>query len=31
VTKPFFYEAKIRALNAEEGIRELKNTVDTSS
>lgn len=29
VTKPFFYEAKIRALNAEEGIRELKNSVDT--
>lgn len=29
VTKPFFYEAKIRALNAEEGIRELKNNVDT--
>jgi cell division protein FtsZ len=29
VTKPFFYEAKIRALNAEEGIRELKKNVDT--
>ena len=29
VTKPFFYEAKIRALNAEEGIRELKDCVDT--
>lgn len=29
VTKPFFYEAKIRAINAEEGIRELKNCVDT--
>jgi cell division protein FtsZ len=29
VTKPFFYEAKIRALNAEEGLRELKNNVDT--
>jgi cell division protein FtsZ len=29
VTKPFFYEAKIRALNAETGIKELKNNVDT--
>ena len=29
VTKPFFYEAKIRAINAEEGIRELRNHVDT--
>lgn len=29
VTKPFFYEAKIRAINAEEGIRDLKNCVDT--
>lgn len=29
VTKPFFYEAKIRAINAEEGIRELKEHVDT--
>lgn len=29
VTKPFFYEAKIRAINAEEGIRELRNTADT--
>jgi cell division protein FtsZ len=29
VTKPFFYEAKTRAINAEEGIREIKNNVDT--
>lgn len=29
VTKPFFYEARTRAINAEEGIRELKNSVDT--
>lgn len=29
VTKPFFYEAKTRAINAEEGIRELKNNADT--
>ncbi len=29
VTKPFFYEAKTRAINAEEGIRELKEHVDT--
>lgn len=29
VTKPFFYEAKTRAVNAEEGIRELKKNVDT--
>lgn len=29
VTKPFFYEARIRALNAEAGIKELKNNVDT--
>lgn len=29
VTKPFFYEAKIRALNAEAGIKELKDNVDT--
>ncbi len=29
VTKPFFYEAKTRALNAEAGIRELKDNVDT--
>jgi cell division protein FtsZ len=30
VTKPFFYEGKKRALNAEQGIRDLRNTVDTS-
>ncbi len=29
VTKPFFYEAKIRSTNAEEGIRQLKEQVDT--
>ncbi len=29
VTKPFFYEARVRALNAEAGIKELKNNVDT--
>jgi cell division protein FtsZ len=29
ITKPFFYEGKIRALNAEEGIKELKKYVDT--
>jgi cell division protein FtsZ len=29
VTKPFFYEARTRAVNAEEGIRELRNNVDT--
>jgi len=29
VTKPFFYEARTRAINAEEGIRELRNNVDT--
>lgn len=29
VTKPFFYEAKTRALNAEAGVKELKNNVDT--
>ncbi len=29
VTKPFFYEAKTRAVNAEEGIRDLRNSVDT--
>jgi cell division protein FtsZ len=28
VTKPFFFEAKMRAVNAEDGIRELKNSVD---
>jgi len=29
ITKPFFYEGKIRNANAEEGIRELKDNVDT--
>jgi cell division protein FtsZ len=29
ITKPFFYEGKIRYVNAEEGIRELRNNVDT--
>lgn len=29
VTKPFFYEGKIRANNAEEGTKELKKHVDT--
>jgi cell division protein FtsZ len=29
VTKPFYYEGKKRAINAEEGIRELKKYVDT--
>jgi cell division protein FtsZ len=29
ITKPFFYEGKIRYNNAEEGIKELKNSVDT--
>ena len=29
ITKPFFYEGKIRYANAEEGIKELRNTVDT--
>ncbi len=29
VTKPFFYEAKTRAMNAEEGLRELKESTDT--
>jgi len=29
ITKPFFYEGKIRCANAEEGIRELRNNVDT--
>lgn len=29
VTKPFFFEAKVRAINAEDGIRELRNHVDT--
>lgn len=29
ITKPFFYEGKIRCSNADEGIKELKKTVDT--
>lgn len=29
VTKPFYYEGRKRSINAEEGIRELKNNVDT--
>ena len=29
ITKPFFYEGKIRYTNAEEGIKELKQNVDT--
>lgn len=29
VTKPFFYEARTRALNAEEGIKELRSNADT--
>ncbi len=29
ITKPFFYEGKIRNRNAEEGIKELKKNVDT--
>lgn len=29
ITKPFFYEGKIRCANADEGIKELKKTVDT--
>ena len=29
ITKPFFYEGKIRYINAEEGIKELKKSVDT--
>jgi cell division protein FtsZ len=29
ITKPFFYEGKIRYMNAEEGIKELKKNVDT--
>ena len=29
VTKPFFYEGKIRCSNADEGIKELKKNVDT--
>lgn len=29
ITKPFFYEGKIRCSNADEGIKELKKSVDT--
>ncbi len=29
ITKPFFYEGKIRYMNAEEGIKELRKNVDT--
>jgi cell division protein FtsZ len=29
VTKPFFYEGKVRCLNAEEGLKELRKNVDT--
>lgn len=29
ITKPFFYEGKIRNANAEEGLRELRDNVDT--
>jgi cell division protein FtsZ len=29
ITKPFFYEGKVRYMNAEEGIKELKKNVDT--
>lgn len=29
ITKPFFYEGKVRNANAEDGIRELKDNVDT--
>jgi cell division protein FtsZ len=29
ITKPFFYEGKIRYANAEEGIKELRQNVDT--
>lgn len=29
ITKPFFYEGKIRYANAEEGVKELKDHVDT--
>ncbi len=29
ITKPFFYEGKVRYSNAEEGIKELKQNVDT--
>ncbi len=29
VTKPFFYEGRVRCMNADEGIKELKKYVDT--
>jgi cell division protein FtsZ len=29
ITKPFFYEGKVRYINAEEGIKELRKNVDT--
>jgi len=29
ITKPFFYEGKVRYINAEEGIKELRSNVDT--
>lgn len=29
ITKPFFYEGKIRYMNAEDGVKELKKNVDT--
>jgi cell division protein FtsZ len=29
VTRPFFYEGRVRCMNAEEGIKELKKYVDT--
>jgi cell division protein FtsZ len=29
ITKPFFYEGKIRCANADEGIKELKKNIDT--
>jgi cell division protein FtsZ len=29
ITKPFFYEGKIRYMNAEEGIKDLRKNVDT--
>jgi cell division protein FtsZ len=29
ITKPFFYEGKIRSANAEEGIKDLRKNVDT--
>jgi cell division protein FtsZ len=29
ITKPFFYEGKVRYMNAEDGVKELKKNVDT--